>query len=149
MPDEDEAPLDKISPWLLRIELNREMMTDKKLHMQDIAGLSSRLHGCITKNFLARIFEDFGRDLHNVFSDDNAEKLILRIRIMNDDDSKYQIQEETTVDDDEFLKKIETNMLNEMALRGIPGIRKVFMRELDRKDKFDDDGRYVENYKVY
>jgi DNA-directed RNA polymerase II subunit RPB1 len=32
MPD-DEFPLDKISPWLLRIELDREMMTDKRLTM--------------------------------------------------------------------------------------------------------------------
>ena len=36
MPDEDIAP-EKISPWLLRIELNREMMVDKKLSMEDIA----------------------------------------------------------------------------------------------------------------
>uniref|UniRef100_A0A803NGC0 DNA-directed RNA polymerase subunit n=1 Tax=Cannabis sativa TaxID=3483 RepID=A0A803NGC0_CANSA len=36
MPDEEVNP-DKISPWLLRIELNREMMVDKKLSMADIA----------------------------------------------------------------------------------------------------------------
>ncbi|KAF3677028.1 hypothetical protein FXO37_05042 [Capsicum annuum] len=36
MPDE-EIDLNKISPWLLRIELNREMMVDKKLNMADIA----------------------------------------------------------------------------------------------------------------
>nr|GMC94849.1 DNA-directed RNA polymerase II subunit 1 [Ipomoea batatas] len=36
MPDEEIDP-DKISPWLLRIELNREMMVDKKLSMADIA----------------------------------------------------------------------------------------------------------------
>ena len=36
VPDED-LPIDKLSPWLLRIVLSREMMTDKKLHMSDIA----------------------------------------------------------------------------------------------------------------
>jgi DNA-directed RNA polymerase II subunit RPB1 len=36
MPDEDIDP-DKISPWLLCIELDREMMIDKKLRMVDIA----------------------------------------------------------------------------------------------------------------
>ena len=36
MPDEDIDP-DKISPWLLCIELDREMMVDKNLSMADIA----------------------------------------------------------------------------------------------------------------
>jgi len=36
VPDED-IPIEKMSPWLLRIVLSREQMTDKKLHMADIA----------------------------------------------------------------------------------------------------------------
>ena len=36
MPDE-EVDVPRISPWLLRIELNREMMVDKKLLMADLA----------------------------------------------------------------------------------------------------------------
>lgn len=36
MPDEDIDPK-RLSPWLLRIELNREMMVDKKLSMADVA----------------------------------------------------------------------------------------------------------------
>ncbi|KAF6156425.1 hypothetical protein GIB67_009083 [Kingdonia uniflora] len=36
MPDKEVEP-DKISPWLLWIELNRKMMIDKKLNMADIA----------------------------------------------------------------------------------------------------------------
>ncbi|MED6215212.1 DNA-directed RNA polymerase II subunit rpb1, partial [Stylosanthes scabra] len=36
MPDE-EVSLERMSPWLLRIELNSEMMVDKKLSMGDIA----------------------------------------------------------------------------------------------------------------
>ncbi|KAH0969210.1 hypothetical protein GBA52_028935 [Prunus armeniaca] len=67
MPDEEVNP-DKISPWLLRIELNREMMVDKKLSMADIA---------------EKINLEFDDDLTCIFNDDNAEKLILRIRIMN------------------------------------------------------------------
>ncbi|KAK8569281.1 hypothetical protein V6N13_107121 [Hibiscus sabdariffa] len=34
---DEEVALEKITPWLLRIELNREMMVDKKLSMADIA----------------------------------------------------------------------------------------------------------------
>lgn len=54
----------RMSPWLLRIELNREMMVDKKLSMSDIA---------------ERIDREFTDELHCIFSDDNAEKLILRV----------------------------------------------------------------------
>nr|VDC99060.1 unnamed protein product [Brassica oleracea] len=121
MPDEDVSP-DKISPWLLRIELNREMMVDKKLSMADIA---------------EKINLEFDDDLTCIFNDDNAEKLILRIRIMNDEGAKGEPQDESA-EDDVFLKKIESNMLTEMALRGIPDINKVFIKQV-RKSKFDED----------
>ncbi|WZZ46459.1 hypothetical protein YC2023_042718 [Brassica napus] len=121
MPDEDVSP-DKISPWLLRIELNREMMVDKKLSMADIA---------------EKINLEFDDDLTCIFNDDNAEKLILRIRIMNDEGAKGEAQDESA-EDDVFLKKIESNMLTEMALRGIPDINKVFIKQV-RKSKFDED----------
>ncbi|KAH9322486.1 hypothetical protein KI387_017125 [Taxus chinensis] len=68
-PDEDIVP-EKISPWLLRIELNREMMVAKKPSMVDIA---------------EKINFEFDGGLTCIFNDDNAEKLILRIRIMNEE----------------------------------------------------------------
>ncbi|GJV20507.1 DNA-directed RNA polymerase II subunit 1 [Tanacetum coccineum] len=58
----EEIDPDKISPWLLRIELNREMMVVKKLSMADI-----------TEN----INLEFDDDFTCIFNDDNAEKLIL------------------------------------------------------------------------
>ncbi|KAJ7526580.1 hypothetical protein O6H91_16G013300 [Diphasiastrum complanatum] len=119
MPDEDINP-EKISPWLLRIELNREMMVDKKLSMADIA---------------EKINLEFDDDLTCIFNDDNAEKLILRIRIMNDEAPKGEVLDQS--EDDVFLKKIESNMLTEMALRGIPDIQKVFIRE-HKRQRFDE-----------
>ncbi|KAL6222224.1 hypothetical protein ACLB2K_005616 [Fragaria x ananassa] len=119
MPDEEVNP-DKISPWLLRIELNREMMVDKKLSMADIA---------------EKINLEFDGDLTCIFNDDNAEKLILRIRIMNEETPKGESQDESA-EDDVFLKKIESNMLTEMALRGIPDINKVFIKH-GKVNKFD------------
>ncbi|KAL6565809.1 DNA-directed RNA polymerase II subunit rpb1 [Orobanche hederae] len=121
MPDEEIDP-DKISPWLLRIELNREMMVDKKLSMADIA---------------EKINLEFDDDLTCIFNDDNAEKLILRIRIMNDEGPKGELSDESA-EDDVFLKKIESNMLTEMALRGIPDINKVFIKN-SKLNKFDED----------
>ena len=63
MPDE-ELDVSRMSPWLLRIELNREMMVDKKLAMADVA---------------ERINAEFEDELSCIFNDDNAAKLILRV----------------------------------------------------------------------
>lgn len=65
MPDFDQS---KISPWLLRIELDRKRMTDKKLTMEQIS---------------EKINAGFGDDLNCIFNDDNAEKLVLRIRLVS------------------------------------------------------------------
>ena len=64
LPDE-ELDVSRMSPWLLRIELNREMLIDKKLSMEKVAGV------------LSEEFEDF---LNIMFSDENAPKQVLRIR---------------------------------------------------------------------
>lgn len=67
-----------------------------------------------------KINAGFGDDLNCIFNDDNAEKLVLRIRIMNSDDNKFQDTEEETVDkmeDDMFLRCIEANMLSDMTLQ--------------------------------
>lgn len=112
MPDFDPT---RISPWLLRIELDRKRMTDKKLTMEQIA---------------EKINAGFGDDLNCIFNDDNADKLVLRIRIMNSEDNKFQDNEEETVDkmeDDMFLRCIEANMLSDMTLQGIEAISKVYM----------------------
>ncbi len=50
-------------------------MTDKKLTMEQIS---------------EKITAGFGDDLNCIFNDDNAEKLVLRIRIMNSDENKMQ-----------------------------------------------------------
>lgn len=111
MPDFDVT---RISPWLLRIELDRKRMTDKKLTMEQIS---------------EKINLGFGDDLNCIFNDDNAEKLVLRIRIMNNDDAKFQDEEEQLdkMDDDVFLRCIEANMLTDMTLQGIEAISKVYM----------------------
>jgi DNA-directed RNA polymerase II subunit RPB1 len=73
MPDFDVS---RISPWLLRIELDRKRMVDKQLTMEQIA---------------EKINQGFGDDLNCIFNDDNAEKLVLRIRIMNSEgENKFQ-----------------------------------------------------------
>ena len=92
MPDEG-INLAAMSPWLLRIELNRAMMVDKQLTMEKID---------------ERISKEFNRDMHCVYSDDNAPKLILRIRIVNEEAGKggEEGMEEEASDDDVFLKQV-------------------------------------------
>ncbi|KAL4220549.1 DNA-directed RNA polymerase II subunit RPB1 [Mactra antiquata] len=119
MPDFDVS---KISAWLLRIELDRKRMTDKKLTMEQIS---------------EKITAGFGDDLNCIFNDDNAEKLVLRLRIMSTDDSKMQDEEEVAdkMEDDVFLRCIESNLLSDMSLQGIEAIAKVYMHLPNTDDK--------------
>lgn len=112
MPDFDPTVL---SPWLLRIELDRKSMTDKNLTMEQIA---------------EKINASFGQDLNCIFNDDNAQKLVLRIRIVNSEQLKFQDNnedDENKLSDDMFLKAIESTLLADMTLKGIESIRKVYM----------------------
>ncbi|CAG2119677.1 unnamed protein product, partial [Medioppia subpectinata] len=109
MPDFDTS---RISPWLLRIELDRKRMTDKKLTMEAIA---------------EKINAGFGDDLNCIFNDDNAERLILRIRIMNSEEKMEDEEQVDKMEDDVFLRCIEASMLSDITLQGIEAIVKVYM----------------------
>ncbi len=111
LPDEEIDPA-RLSPWLLRIELDRARMLDKQLTMTEVA---------------ARITEEFDRDLHVLPNDDNAEKLLLRCRIVNEGSDKLGDDDSRMIEEDVFLKKIEASMLSSVSLRGIEGIRRVFL----------------------
>ena len=66
----------------------------------------------------------FSGNLQCIFSDDNADKLILRLRVLNDGESKG-VEEES--DDHMFLRSVEENMLSQIALKGVVNIEKVSM----------------------
>ena len=67
MPEGDFQP-DLQSPWLLRIELDKMMMLDKRLECVEVA---SRIGG----SYLGLV--------HVISSEDNADKLVLRIRLID------------------------------------------------------------------
>ena len=71
MPDFNTSNL---SPWLLRLELDRKRMNDKKLTME-------RVHEKIVATF---------DDINCIFNDDDAEKLVMRIRLLKGDEEKCQ-----------------------------------------------------------
>ncbi len=60
--------LEHISPWVLRFELDTTMMVDAQLTMADIGE-------CIRSQFNGMLLP--------VFSDDNADKLVLRVRLLH------------------------------------------------------------------
>ena len=132
VPDEDFDPR-KMSPWVLRIELNRELIADKKLRMDEIA---------------ARITEDYANDIHVIYSDDNAEKLVLRIRIVTDEEDKALEQDESFngQEDDVFLKRLEKNMLSKLKLRGVEDVKKVYIKEV-RQIEWTRDGGFPDKPK--
>ncbi|KAI7903385.1 DNA-directed RNA polymerase II subunit RPB1 [Cokeromyces recurvatus] len=114
--EDDNSPfVTRVSPWLLRIELNRGMMIDKRLNITEV---------------VQKITEEFRNDLHVIGSDENSEKLIIRCRVMLDENEEKEMDdEEGRPEEDTFLRKLEASMLSSIDLRGIPGIKKVYIVE--------------------
>jgi DNA-directed RNA polymerase II subunit RPB1 len=119
--DED---LRRLNPWVLRFELDKALVYVKKIKMDEIS---------------AEIAAEYGSDLNVEVSDDNADDLVVRVRIMNDAPSNNGMMDETGQplededaevgqDDDVFLKTLERSMLTKLKLRGVDHVKKVFMR---------------------
>eukprot|EP00580_Thalassiosira_gravida_P018881 CAMPEP_0201660330 /NCGR_PEP_ID=MMETSP0494-20130426/2988_1 /ASSEMBLY_ACC=CAM_ASM_000839 /TAXON_ID=420259 /ORGANISM="Thalassiosira gravida, Strain GMp14c1" /LENGTH=1751 /DNA_ID=CAMNT_0048138163 /DNA_START=124 /DNA_END=5379 /DNA_ORIENTATION=- len=138
--EETEDDLRRLSGWVLRIELNGSVMVDKKIKMNEIT---------------AEIANEYGSDLNVLVSNDNADDLVVRIRIVNDvpmmqgvDEHGNTIMDDAELgqEDDVFLKRLEKNMLSTLRLRGVEDVKKVFMRE-EKRATWDDEkgfGRVVE-----
>eukprot|EP00127_Corallochytrium_limacisporum_P007456 Clim_evm1s252 gene=Clim_evmTU1s252 len=131
LPDEDHNPLG-VDPWLLRIELDRAKMLDKVLSNSEVSD---------------RIKESTEGALHVIFTDDNAEKLILRIRINKSKDDKDDMidadgdDEEDEVTPD-ILLKFSTKLLHQVRLLGVDKITKVYMTDRHKRTIITDEGQY-------
>ncbi|KAH8822372.1 beta and beta-prime subunits of DNA dependent RNA-polymerase [Flagelloscypha sp. PMI_526] len=118
IPDEEvEAKMHLQSPWLLRLELDRAKMIDRKLTMSYVAG---------------RIAESFKTDLFVIWSEDNADKLVVRCRVLGGDDKEDDGL--GSIEEDIFLRQLETTMLNS-------GIDRVFLSETETQI-IDDSGSF-------
>jgi DNA-directed RNA polymerase II subunit RPB1 len=130
--------LRRLSPWALRVVLNPTIFFDKKMRMSEIVEV---------------VRNEYGGDLHVVTSDDNADELVLRIRIVNDvphgggqggfDELGNPMPEDEDNDagqeDDVFLKRLEKSLLTSLKLRGVEDVKKVFMRGGAKKSVWDDE----------
>eukprot|EP00526_Cylindrotheca_closterium_P003203 CAMPEP_0113639728 /NCGR_PEP_ID=MMETSP0017_2-20120614/20848_1 /TAXON_ID=2856 /ORGANISM="Cylindrotheca closterium" /LENGTH=1628 /DNA_ID=CAMNT_0000550969 /DNA_START=136 /DNA_END=5019 /DNA_ORIENTATION=+ /assembly_acc=CAM_ASM_000147 len=129
-----EDEIRRMSPWVLRIELDKDAVYVKKIKMNEIR---------------REIANEYGTDLNVEVSDDNAEDdLVVRIRIVNDvpysqpgeDDPMNPTQDvEVGQEDDVFLKRLEKSLLGSLKLRGVDHVKKVFMRGGAKQTVWDND----------
>jgi DNA-directed RNA polymerase II subunit RPB1 len=101
------------SKWIIRFELDRESMLDKNINMDDV-------HFAIQHSYKDEI--------SCVYSDFNADKLVLRIRL---DKSLITSKKKSLDQSDEIykLKNLQLNLLDNIILRGIKKIPKVLLRK--------------------
>jgi len=129
-----------LSPWVLRIALTKADVESKKIKMAEI---------------IAEVEQEYGEDLHVIATEDNADDLVLRVRIVPDEPARLNTDEDGNVleepimdedsEDDVFLKKLEKNLLKKLHLRGIEGVKKVFLRGDARTTHWDDIKGFVNN----
>lgn len=119
-PDDEDLP-SKLGPWVLRIQLIERFITDKQLTMKEIG---------------EKICAEFSSDeIDCIWTDDNSEDLVIRIRIKFQDANKDRQggsggdDADDSEDENRFLQRLMSQYLSNITLRGIHGITKVYMRE--------------------
>ncbi|KAK5113959.1 hypothetical protein LTR62_003082 [Meristemomyces frigidus] len=128
IPEEGEESHLKQSKWVLRIVLGRRQLLDKGLSVSDVG---------------AAIKAEFHSSVAVIFSDDNADEQVVRIRLT--DDSK----DDDGADDadnppEDLLKTFEAHMLKQVSLKGVPNVPKVFVSSMTTAFT-DDAGKMIVN----
>ena len=121
------------SKWILRMEMEPEIMLEKNITMDDI---NFTINNC------------YEGEIKCVYSDYNSDKLLFRIR-MNDviKNSSKGGQKKTKInpldqsDQIYILKNFQDQLLNNVVLRGIKGINKVILRKI-QDNVFEKNGVY-------
>lgn len=101
-----------ISKWMLRLELNREEMFNRNISIQEVVSV---------------IKAQFGTDVNVIYSDYNSQKLVMRIRMV--DNGKKTKETAEQLDEFTSLKKFQNKLLNSIVIRGLPGIKAVTFRK--------------------
>jgi DNA-directed RNA polymerase II subunit RPB1 len=122
VPDSTESSIEDQSRWLLRITLDRQKMLDKSLRVDDVA------------HAIKQAYKD---DVAVVFSDNNAEEMVIRVRCIHSGDDKDE-DGNNIIEDDVMLKRLEEHLLDKCTLRGVQGIEKAFLNKhsklIEQKD---------------
>ena len=110
-----------LSPWLLRLEFDRDKMHEFNITMIDVY------------NALEDFYEG---QITALFSDDNANKLVFRIKFAEND-------EKDIITD---LKALEKNILENLIVKGIRKISKVIMNKSEYFEYNDDTLSFDKNF---
>jgi len=125
------------SKWIIRMEMDAEVLLDKNITMDDI-------HFAIKNSY-------YGNDITCVYSDYNSDKLVFRIRmnsnVFKSKKSKGFSEKGITdpldqSDDIYLLKNFQDSLLNNIVLRGVNGIENVIPRKLQNMI-VKEEGKYV------
>jgi len=111
--DEEMDEAEVKSKWIIRFVLDREAMLDKNINMDDI-------HFAVSHSYKG--------ELSCIYSDYNADKLVMRIRLNK---SLTSSKKKSLDQSDEIykLKNLQHNMLHNIILRGVKNIPKVILRK--------------------
>lgn len=118
----DESDEEATSPWILRLELDREKMFNKNITMEDI-------------NYVLRGVQS---DLDITYTDHNASRMIFRIRIGH-------VPEPVALNDLTSIKALQNKLLTQTLVRGVPGLRSVSFRKMTNEiyeKNPDNDNKY-------
>jgi DNA-directed RNA polymerase beta' subunit len=134
--DDDADDATPKSKWIIRMELDAEVLLDKNITTDDI-------HFAIKNSY-------HGKDITCVYSDYNMDKLVFRIRMNSSVFAKgrNRIKVKGVIDSldqsDEIymLKNFQDTLLNNIVLRGINGIANVIPRKLQNM-VVKDESKYV------
>ncbi len=119
----EEAP-PQWSKWMIRLEFDREKMFNKNITMDDV-------------NFV--LSDKFIEQVNMIYTDFNSQKLVMRIRL--------SAGNSTYGDDLIGIKKFQNRLLNNIVIRGLPGIRAAtFRKDKNRKEKVETEYKEVEQY---
>lgn len=107
------------SKWVIRIKMNPDMMLEKNITMDDIHFTLSSI---------------YGDEISCIFSDYNSDNLVFRIRlsmiIKSGGKSKKKVVSLDQTDHIFMLKSFQDNLLKNVVLRGVKGIKKINMRKI-------------------
>jgi DNA-directed RNA polymerase II subunit RPB1 len=112
VPEDDEV-IESQSKWLLRVILDRKKLLDKNITIGEVAG---------------KIKEEFKPNLAVIFSDENADEQVMRVRFIWDQNLK-QDDEDEDERDERWMRKLEKHLLDDVTLRGVRGVERAFIRE--------------------
>jgi DNA-directed RNA polymerase beta' subunit len=134
--EQDHEDAEGRSPWLLRIELDRDRMFAKNITMDDIA--------FILKS--AKAAGGYSAGMHMLYTDYNANQLVFRLRLPKVGEAKKS-DTKGQLDDLETLKVAQNKILANTAVRGIAGLRSVnYQKNTDRFEFEGDRYKRVEQY---